>query len=130
MPGVDAEVLYLHAGAGKNVSTDSLIVPVTQGEPFEGEIWMHANGLNQSGPISAKWEFYGQPGHAEFSRVPFEPLRLERVSEYTYVNESGSRGEEVAGVTDGVFRRALGLTGVVLVLVVVVGVVLGRRRRV
>ena len=91
---------------------------------------MHANGIDQDGPISAKWEFYGYPGDAHFTRVPYEPMRLERVTEYTYVNESDSPGGEVAGVSDGLFRRALGVAGLVLVLIVVVGVVLGRRRRV
>jgi hypothetical protein len=129
-PGVKADVLYLHAGADKNVSTDSLIVPVSQDEPFEGELRMHANGLNKQGPISAEWEFYGYPGDAHFTRVPYEPMRLERVTEYTYVNESSSAEGAMAGVSEGLFRRALGTAGVVLALIVVLGVVLGRRRRV
>jgi hypothetical protein len=127
---VGSEVLYLHVGAGKNLSRDSLVVPVGQGEPFEGELWMHANGLDQDGPINAKWEFYGYPGDAEFTRVPYEPMQLERVSEYTYVNESNSVDDRVGGVSDGLFRRALGVAGGALLLIVVVGVVLGRRSRV
>jgi hypothetical protein len=129
-PGVEAEVLYLHAGADQNISVDSLVIPVKQGEPFEGEVWMHANGLNKTGPISARWEFFGYPGDASFNRVPYEPIRLERVSEYTYVNETDSAEDGVADVSDALFRKLLGIAGVVLVVLVVVGVVLGRRRRV
>ncbi|WP_323677417.1 hypothetical protein [Halorubellus sp. PRR65] len=127
-PGVDAKILYLHSGAGDNKTTESLIMPVRRGEDFEGEIWVHATGLNETGPLHAKWEFYGRPGNAQFSRVPFEPMRLERVSEYTYVNDSASDSGGF-GMNDGDFRRVLGGLGVVLLLVVVVGVLLGRRRR-
>jgi hypothetical protein len=55
---------------------------------------------------------------------------LERVSEYTYVNETDSAEDGVADVSDALFRKLLGIAGVVLVVLVVVGVVLGRRRRV
>jgi hypothetical protein len=127
-PDVDAKLLYLHSGAGDNVTTKSLVLPVARGEDFEGEIWIHADGLNETGPLHAKWEFYGRPGNAHLSRVPFEPMELNRVSEYTYVNESASDSAALE-MSDREYRRALGGIGVVLLLVVVVGVLLGRRRR-
>lgn len=127
-PDVDAKLLYLHSGAGDNVTTKSLVLPVARGEDFEGEIWIHADGLNETGPLHAKWEFYGRPGNAHLSRVPFEPMELNRISEYTYVNESASDSGRFE-MSDREYRRVLGGVGVVLVLIVVVGVLLGRRRR-
>ncbi|WP_227130590.1 hypothetical protein [Halorubellus salinus] len=127
-PDVDAKLLYLHSGGGDNKTTESLIVPVAKGEKFEGEIWIHADGLNETGPLHAKWEFYGRPGNAHFNRVPFEPMKLNRVSEYTYVNESASDSGRFE-MSDREYRRVLGGIGVVLLLIVVVGVLLGRRRR-
>lgn len=125
--GVRAEYLDVDWEPGKNVTTASMVIPVRQGEPFEGEIKAHSNLLNETGPLHSQWEFFGYPGNAQFTRVPYEPLRLERVTEHTYVNESNAADDEVVGVSDGLFRKALGVAGVVLLVTVVLGVVAGRR---
>jgi len=127
---VKAEYIGVQWEKGENLTTASVVMPVKRGEPFEGEIRAHSGLLNETGPLHSQWEFYGYPGDAEFTRVPYEPMRLDRVSEYTYVNESDSVGDSVVGVSDALFRRALGGAGVVLLVIVVLGVVAGRRRRV
>lgn len=126
---VQAQYLDLRRDKDENVTTGSIVIPVEQGEPFDGEIRAHSSLLNETGPLHSQWKFYGRPGDAQFSRVPFEPMALERVSEYTYVNESRSSDDDVAGVSDALFRQVLGVAGGVLLVVVVVGVALGRRRR-
>lgn len=128
--GVVAEYLNVDREIGQNVTTASMVIPVKKGEPFEGEIRAHSGWLNETGPLHSQWEFYGYPGDAQFSRVPYEPMRLERVTEHTYVNESDAVGGSGAGVSDALFRKALGGAGIVLVLMVVLGVVVGRRSRV
>lgn len=127
--GVQAEYLGLRRDKDENVTTASMIIPVAQGEPFDGEIRAHSSLLNETGPLHSQWEFYGRPGAAEFGRVPFEPLALERVSEYTYVNESGSNDGGTWEASDELFRQTLGIVGGVMLAIVVVGVALGRRRR-
>lgn len=127
-PNTQSKVLYLHVGGDTNETVESVVVPIKRGRSFEGEILLYATRLNESRPLNAKWEFFGRPGNSQLSHVPFEPISRERVSEYTYVNESPAESGGF-GVTGDEYRRVLGVVGVVLLLVVVLGVLWGRRQR-
>jgi len=129
-PGVKGKVLYLHVGGDENVSVDSIEVPVEEGEVFEGELRMHSEGLNESGPLHAQWEYYGQPGQEQFEQVPYEPLELEEVEEYSYQNESRATESSDGVFGGGQYRMLIGVLAGLSFFVVLVGVLVARRRQV
>lgn len=131
-PEIDRKKLYMHRTKGENVTRESFLLPVSAGEPFEGEIRLHPGGINESGPLHTQYEFYGRPGQESLREVEYEPLGLNEIREYSYENESRQRDSPgaVERTLDAHFRTVLaGLAGFA-VLVIVVGVVLAQRRRV
>lgn len=131
-PEVDAKWLFMHREKGENVTRESLLLPVSAGEEFEGELRMHPRWVNRSGPLHTQYEFYGRPGEESLQEVKYEPVESEGFEEYSYENES-RQGDSVGPVErtiDGHFRTILGGLAGVAVLVIVVAVVLAQRRRV
>jgi hypothetical protein len=128
-PNVRAEGLGLIKDLDENVSKASIVLPVPKGEPFEGEIRMYPRHLNGTGPIHTQYEFYGYPGQASLSQVPYEPLSSIEVREtHEYVNESGTETSEPV-LSDSEYRTGIAGLASVLVVILVLGVVLSHRRR-
>jgi len=127
-PELDAEWVYMDRQKGDNVTRKSLLVPVENGEPFEGEVRMHPRNISETGPLHSQYEFFGRPGNSSFEEVPYEPLRGNKFESHSY--ESQRVDEEQSKVSDEQFRVAIGGLAVVLVLVILGAVVVssGRRR--
>lgn len=129
-PHRDAVWLDLHREKGENVTTDSLLVRVEEGQAFQGELRMHTGNLSKSGPLHTQYEFYGRQGNVSLSEVPYEPVSPFEFDQYSYENKSRSTTSTQAEYSDFPFRTVIGTVGVLLVVGIVVAVVVSRRRRV
>lgn len=128
-PNVDAKQVDLFLEKGENVTRASILLPVAEDEPFEGEIRLYPRFLNESGPIHTQYEFYGKPGSASLTEVPYEPLSNRQVRHsYEYRNESVET-DDSAVLTEAQYRLGLGAIAVVLMVGILGAVLVSRRRQ-
>lgn len=127
-PDVNAKQVDLFREKGENVSTASILLPVEEGEPIEGELRLYPRHLNGSGPLHTQYEFYGKPGDSSLSEVPYQPLSDREVLDtYEYRNESATK-EDSRMVSGAQYRTAIGLVAVALIVVLVGAVLISKRR--
>lgn len=128
-PNVRTKNLDLLKEPGENVSTASILLPVEEGEPFEGEIRMFPRYMNETGPIHTQYEFYGYPGQGSITEVPYEPLSSIEVREsHEYVNDSRTVTDD-AVLSDSQYRTGIAGVAVSLIVLLVLSIVLSHRRR-
>ncbi|NHN40080.1 hypothetical protein G9C85_00305 [Halorubellus sp. JP-L1] len=128
-PGVQGKYLQAIRENGENVTTASIIVPVEEGDVFEGELKAHTGWLNESGPLHAQWEYYGHPGQEQFDRVPFEPMDIEKIDDYSYRNESRDAQRPEDSVLSEQYRTIIGGVAAASFVLIVVAVLVAQRRR-